>query len=57
MYEEPVRAALRELLTVGDTFLDVGATIGVMTFLAATAVGPTGRVIAVEPNPDNVQLL
>ena len=57
VYEEPVRAALRELLTVGDTFLDVGANIGVMTFLAATAVGPTGRVIAVEPNPDNVQLL
>ena len=24
VYEEPVRAALRELLTVGDTFLDVG---------------------------------
>ena len=57
VYEEPVRDALRELLTVGDTCLDVGANIGVMTFLAAAAVGPTGRVIAVEPNPDNVQLL
>ena len=28
VYEEPVRAALRELLTVGDTCLDVGANIG-----------------------------
>ena len=28
-----------------------------MTFLAAARVGPGGRVIAVEPNPDNVQLL
>ena len=56
-YEEPVRAALRELLTPGDVCVDIGANIGVMTFLAAAAVGPSGRVLAVEPNPDNVQLL
>jgi FkbM family methyltransferase len=37
--------------------VDVGANIGVITFLAATIVGATGRVIAVEPNPDNLQLL
>src|SRR5204863_9862774 len=33
------------------------ANIGVLTFLAASIVGRTGRVIAVEPNPDNLQLL
>jgi FkbM family methyltransferase len=57
VYEEPVRAAIRAQLTAGDVCLDVGANVGVMTFLAASIVGAEGRVIAVEPNPDNVQLL
>jgi len=57
VYEEHVRKALREHLGPGDVCLDVGANVGVMTFLAASRVGPGGRVIAVEPNPDNVQLL
>ena len=48
---------LRDRLGPGDVCLDVGANVGVMTFLASTLVGPSGRVIAVEPNPDNVQLL
>lgn len=57
VYEEHVRQALRERLGPDDVCLDVGANVGVMTFLAASRVGPGGRVIAVEPNPDNVQLL
>lgn len=57
VYEEPVRQVLRERLSPGDVCLDIGANVGVMTFLAASLVGPGGRVIAVEPNPDNVQLL
>jgi len=56
-YEEHVRQAAREHLRAGDVCVDVGANIGVITFLAATIVGATGRVIAVEPNPDNLQLL
>ncbi len=57
VYEEPVRQALRDRLGTGQVCVDVGANVGVMTLLAAALVGPTGRVIAVEPNPDNVQLL
>ena len=57
VYEEPVRAAMRATLATGDVCLDVGANIGVMTMLASKVVGPSGRVIAVEPNPDNVQML
>ena len=57
VYEEAVRQVLRDRLGPGDVCLDVGANVGVMTFLASTLVGPSGRVIAVEPNPDNVQLL
>jgi FkbM family methyltransferase len=56
-YEEPVRQALREYLRPGDICLDVGANIGVMTFLAASIVGAGGLVVAIEPNPDNVQVL
>ena len=56
-YEEHVRAAIREQAREGQVCLDVGANIGVLTFLLARLVGPGGRVIAVEPNPDNLQLL
>ena len=56
-YEEHVRRAARENLHEGDIAVDVGANVGVLTFLAASIVGDTGRVIAVEPNPDNLQLL
>jgi FkbM family methyltransferase len=56
-YEEHVRRAAREHLREGDVVVDIGANVGVITFLAASIAGPTGRVIAVEPNPDNLQLL
>jgi FkbM family methyltransferase len=56
-YEEHVRRAARENLHEGDVAVDVGANVGVLTFLAASIVGKTGRVIAVEPNPDNLQML
>lgn len=33
----------------GDTVIDVGANVGCFALLAASRVGPTGRIIAVEP--------
>lgn len=44
-------AALRRLLRPGDTAIDVGAHAGVLTMEMARAVGPSGRVIAIEPQP------
>lgn len=44
-------AALRRLLRPGDTFVDVGAHAGVLSMVAAQAVGPTGCVLAIEPQP------
>lgn len=56
-YEEHVRKALRENVHEGDTFVDIGTNVGVMALLAGTIVGPTGRVIAIEPEPANLQML
>lgn len=56
-HEPHVAAILRERLRAGDVVLDVGANIGIFTLLAASRVGPGGRVIAVEPIARNRQLL
>jgi FkbM family methyltransferase len=50
-YERATCDLHRKLLKAGDTYLDIGANAGVYTLLASQCVGPTGRVIAVEPNP------
>ncbi|MCW5854318.1 MAG: FkbM family methyltransferase, partial [Anaerolineae bacterium] len=57
VYELHVVASLKPLLQPGLVFLDIGANIGYYTLLAASRVGPTGRVIAFEPHPRNVELL
>ena len=57
VYEPEVTAVLRRTLQQGMTFIDLGANIGYFSMLAAHLVGPTGFVLAVEPNPDNVRLL
>ncbi|MGD9879908.1 MAG: FkbM family methyltransferase [Reyranella sp.] len=44
-------------LRPGMNAVDVGANFGYHTLLLADAVGPSGTVIAVEPNPDTVTLL
>jgi len=44
-------------LQQGDVFIDVGANIGYYSVHAARRVGKTGKVIAVEPIPDTVNIL
>lgn len=56
-YEPHVRRAVRERLRDGDVMVDVGANVGCITLMAAGLVGQRGRVAAVEPNPDNLQML
>lgn len=41
----------------GDTVIDAGAFIGRHALAYARDVGPTGRVIAIEPHPENFRLL
>jgi FkbM family methyltransferase len=45
------------LLRPGDVALDIGANIGIVTATMARLVGPTGRVLAFEPNPHAFELL
>jgi FkbM family methyltransferase len=47
----------RQFLQPGMTAIDVGANVGVYTISAARAVGPQGRVVAVEPFSQCVALL
>jgi FkbM family methyltransferase len=48
---------LQALLDPGDSLIDVGANVGIVSFQCIPFVGPNGRVIAVEPQPACVELL
>lgn len=48
---------LRAVIAPGMTVMDVGANVGQMTLEMAHLVGPTGRVIAIEPGPGNLAVL
>lgn len=56
-YEPHVSHTLQRILQPGDTFIDVGANIGVHVADAARIVGAQGRVVAIEPNTENCRLL
>jgi len=53
-FEEEVEFC-RRFLRAEMNVIDVGANVGVYTFLAARRVGPTGSVIAVEPTTSCIQ--
>jgi FkbM family methyltransferase len=48
---------IRQQVQAGDSFLDIGANIGLYTLAAAQQVGPGGVVYAVEPHIVNFQSL
>ena len=52
-----VATLLHESLRPGMRFLDVGANIGYFSVLGSHLVGEAGSVVAVEPDPVNLQLL
>lgn len=56
-WEAAEGAWLRTVLAAGQTVVDVGANVGYFTVLAAKAVGPSGSVVAVEPERENLRLL
>jgi FkbM family methyltransferase len=48
---KPELTTIIDSLRPGDVFVDVGANAGLFTLHAARKVGPTGRVVAIEPLP------
>ncbi len=46
-----------EFVAPGDVVWDIGANVGVFAFGAAARAGPTGRVLAIEPDPFLASLL
>jgi FkbM family methyltransferase len=56
-YESHLTAVFERYCTPGMTVVDVGANLGYYSLLASGLVGPSGRVIALEPNSENCRLL
>ena len=56
-HEYDITQLVYSTLERGDIFIDVGAHGGLYTLLASKKVGNQGRVISVEPNPENLRFL
>jgi FkbM family methyltransferase len=56
-YEPQETALVKAVLAPGMSFVDVGANWGYFTLLAAHQVGPSGRVLGLEPDPRLFKLL
>ncbi|MGI9119633.1 MAG: FkbM family methyltransferase [Acidimicrobiales bacterium] len=51
LYDHRAARAFERLVPPGGTAVDVGAHVGQFSLLAARAAGPTGAVVAFEPQP------
>ena len=56
-YEPHVTNLIKNILSQDDVFVDVGANVGYFTMLASSILKGRGKVIAFEPNPQNLQLI
>ena len=56
-YEPHLTAVFERYCRPGMTVVDVGANLGYFSLLASKLVGPSGTVIALEPNSENCRLL
>ena len=56
-YEPHLTSVFERYCKRGMTVVDVGANFGYFSLLAARLVGPSGKVIAFEPNSENCRLL
>ena len=56
-HEPGVQSAISAMLSAGDVFYDVGAHLGSLTLGAARLVGSSGRVVALDADPENIERL
>jgi FkbM family methyltransferase len=57
VWEPDVSRTIEHNLHAGDVFVDIGANIGYDSLLAASRVGASGRVVAIEASPRTFGLL
>jgi FkbM family methyltransferase len=57
VWEPDVSRIIHDHLAAGDVVVDIGANIGYDTLLAASLVGPTGQVVAIEASPQTYESL
>jgi len=57
IYEPWETGIVHRDLKPGDVFVDIGAHIGYYSVMASDIVGPSGRVFAFEPEPENFKTL
>jgi FkbM family methyltransferase len=57
VWQPEVWQSISDGLSTGGVFLDVGAHIGYDTLKASVRVGPSGKVISFEPNPNTLKEL
>jgi FkbM family methyltransferase len=57
VHEPLATKLLKEALKPGMNAIDVGGNIGYYAMMEARLVGPTGKVVAIEPMPDNSEQL
>ena len=55
--DKPLLSIANQFIKGGDVVWDIGANIGIFSFAAASKSGPTGKVIAFEPDSWLVQVL
>ena len=56
-YQEHIGRVYESLLKAGDQYVDIGANIGMTVLMATVFIGPSGKVLAFEPNPSPFERL
>jgi FkbM family methyltransferase len=56
-WQPEIWSSIAPSLSEGSVFFDVGAHIGYFSMKASRKVGPSGRVLSFEPNPETLKLL
>ena len=56
-YEEYVRQILLSYAKPNTTIVDIGANIGLHTIPLSKKIGPQGKILSFEPDPDNYRIL
>jgi FkbM family methyltransferase len=52
-HEPWLQELLEQHLSAGDCYYDVGAHTGFFSLIASRFVGPSGKIVALEPDPEN----